>query len=65
MLKLVISWLYRKFVNELFVPEYQTFSIGMKCEGANAKIWNSFLPDVLSLKVRRVDGKWLNFTFNR
>lgn len=52
---MLVKWLYRKIVNELYVPDYQTFSIGLK-HPEIAPTWNSFLPDKLTLHIKTKEG---------
>lgn len=61
-MKPLIRWIYSKIVNELFVPEYSTFAIGMK---HNNHIWNSYLPEVLSLKVKTIKNGWQDVILER
>lgn len=53
-MKYICRWLYKRFVNELYVPEYQTFSIGMAETGS----WQSYLPDTLTLHIKTKEGVW-------
>ena len=60
-MKKLIRWMYTRFVNDLFVPEYQTFSIATDHEGH----WNSFLPNTFVLHVKKKDGVWQDVCLKR
>lgn len=65
-MKSLIVYLYRKCVNEIYIPTYQTFSIGLGgCKRANAEHWNSFLPDTLTLHIKTINGCWKYYTFSK
>lgn len=59
-----VRWLYRVSVDELYVPKYQTFSIGYKHESRGV-VWDSALPDVLALHVKDLNGKWQDAVLER
>ena len=64
MVRKLIRYLYKRWVNELYVPAYQTFAIGYRND-ATGVVWDSALPDVLSLKVKDTKGKWQDVILKR
>lgn len=60
----LIKYAYKRWVNELYVPPYQTFAIGYK-NNALGVTWQSMLPDTLVLRVKDKAGKWQDAILER
>lgn len=65
-MKNLTKWLYRKIVNEIYIPEYKHFSIGVRGETIpGAKCWMSYLPEVLVIHIKTKDDLWQDCLLER
>lgn len=64
-MKQLVTWLYKRCVDELYVPAHQTFSVSYRDKGKARWIWESMLPDVLVLRIKDLSGKWQDVVLER